>query len=434
MLEKFDKQICELLDKGYITTVIFERLKQIGYQGSLTTLYRYVKQIKPKVSKQTTRFETAPGEQIQYDWKEWKLNVAGKIIKLYIHSFVLGYSRKKFYTFSLDITLESIMHAIYESTIFFGGYCKFILIDNPKQMISDPRTNKTPACFLEKFLSFCISLGVMPYDCKTYRAQTKGKVERPFFYLQEHLLRGLEVDSLEDFKRRLFEFTSKYNARIHSKLNQSPDKRFEIEKLHITPLPHFDPQIFFVKETRKVSSDGYIHYKGRMYPVPMLYCNQILLVEPISGIKIKIYNQKAVLVSEHNIDLHSDKIRPEHPEHIIINQKYLQKRKRLYSKTVERFIDIFGDTGKDFIQGLYNLTNINAYYHIAQILQYNDIYGKQTVNNAIKSCISIKAFSKDSVKHFLSTASVDTSHINASNTSYNTGKIIADLNIYRNIL
>jgi hypothetical protein len=52
----------------------------------------------------------------------------------------------------------------------------------------------------------------------------KGKVEKPFYYVQEHLhlLRGLEVKELSEFDRKLEEFMDKYNERdcrgIHTQL------------------------------------------------------------------------------------------------------------------------------------------------------------------------------------------------------------------------
>jgi len=33
--------------------------------------------------------ETGPGEQMQYDWKEWFLPVDGERIKIYLHEVIL---------------------------------------------------------------------------------------------------------------------------------------------------------------------------------------------------------------------------------------------------------------------------------------------------------------------------------------------------------
>jgi len=83
----------------------------------------------------------------------------------------------------------------------------------------------------DDFLRFCGLYGIQPNACRNYRARTKGKAERPFYYLQEHLLRGLEVSGLSEFDVLLSEFTDRYNARPHSDLMESPDERFKRERL-----------------------------------------------------------------------------------------------------------------------------------------------------------------------------------------------------------
>lgn len=104
-----------------------------------------------------------------------------------------------------------------------------------------------------------------------YRAKTKGKVERPFYYLQEHLLRGLQVRELSEFDVLLSEFTERYNARRHSELKESPNERFKREEAFLKRLPLVEPKILYNKHLRKVSNDGYISWDGALYPVSMKY-------------------------------------------------------------------------------------------------------------------------------------------------------------------
>ncbi len=85
MLEGYEEKIREMLQKKYIGTRIYTELIDIGYEGSLSTLHRQIREMKGEERwKQltTTRVETAPGVQMQYDWKEWDLPVDAKT-----HSF-----------------------------------------------------------------------------------------------------------------------------------------------------------------------------------------------------------------------------------------------------------------------------------------------------------------------------------------------------------
>ena len=108
-------------------------------------------------------------------------------------------------------------------------------------------------------------------------------MERPFYYLEEHLLRGLEVSDLSELDGLLEAFALCYNARPHSSLQESPDARFEREKAHLRPLPSVDPAHIYTRETRKVSNDGYVSCDGLLYPVPMAFCLRDVMVEGILG-------------------------------------------------------------------------------------------------------------------------------------------------------
>ncbi|MBM4287278.1 MAG: hypothetical protein FJ135_03850 [Deltaproteobacteria bacterium] len=53
----------------------------------------------------------------------------------------------------------------------------------------------------------------------------------PFFYLQEHFLRGLEVADLGELEQRLAQFLEQYNARPHSTTGRAPVDLFPQENL-----------------------------------------------------------------------------------------------------------------------------------------------------------------------------------------------------------
>ena len=105
-LNIFKTEIDDMLKNEFIGTRIHEELKKLGYAGSLSSVHRFLQhesKTKDINSKRTSRFETDPGMQMQYDWAEWYLPVGNKRIKIYVHGLVLGFSRKKYYTYSLSI-------------------------------------------------------------------------------------------------------------------------------------------------------------------------------------------------------------------------------------------------------------------------------------------------------------------------------------------
>jgi len=90
-LDKYEQEINKMLSEKYIGTRIYEELASQGYQGSLASIHRYLRTIKEEEEiKQlsTTRVETPPGRQMQYDWKEWNLPISGRLLKIYLHEVV----------------------------------------------------------------------------------------------------------------------------------------------------------------------------------------------------------------------------------------------------------------------------------------------------------------------------------------------------------
>ena len=107
MLNPYSPQVKGMIDQKFTGTRIFHELGQMGYTGSITSLYRYLKHCRghnEPAAKTTIYFETPPGKQMQYDWTEWLLPVGGAPLKVYFHQVILSFSRYKFVTFSLDIT------------------------------------------------------------------------------------------------------------------------------------------------------------------------------------------------------------------------------------------------------------------------------------------------------------------------------------------
>ena len=403
-LDSYQEQVKRMHAKGYIGTRIFDEVVELGYEGSLSTVHRFVSVIKKEeqVNKRvSTRVETAPGKQMQYDWKEWMLPVGGQLLKIYIHSLVLSYSRKKYYAWSLSISSQDVIRAIEQGYKFFGGTAHELVMDNGKQMVITHGQDDIVR-YNDEFLKFCGLYGIEPEACQNYRARTKGKVERPIFYLQEHLLRGLEVAQLSEFGPKLSEFTERYNARPHSSLKEPPDERFLREKDCLSAIPQIEPQVLYERQIRKISSDGYLSFKGALYPVPMRLCLRQVMVEPVFGRLIKVYEMKGDLACEHQVKLADKGLRPEHPEHEAINRGCQERKRRNRNALAEKFCELFASTGQIYLDGLRRETGSNVYWHISELLDCCKIYDRQQISQALCDCIQIGTFHKNSVLRLLS--------------------------------
>jgi predicted transcriptional regulator len=126
MLNEYEDRIKEMIGNRYIGTRIYSELTGMGYEGSLSTVHRYIRGIKSQEeinSKITTRVETAPGKQMQYDWKEWELPVANKTVKVYIHEAVLYWHLKEIEGYTELYGISKVLDAI-DKCISIGTYHK----------------------------------------------------------------------------------------------------------------------------------------------------------------------------------------------------------------------------------------------------------------------------------------------------------------------
>jgi transposase len=402
-LDAYEEEILGMMEDRYIGTRIYEELKAKGFEGSLSTLYRCRQRLRTEADireKATTRFETAPGKQMQYDWTVWTLAVSGRPVTVYFHQVVLGYSRKKYYTWSLRIKTQDVMRAIEQGIVYFGGVPEELVIDNPKQEVVVHKKSGV-VCYTDEFLRFCGVYGMEPNACVPYRARTKGKVERPFYYLEEHLLRGLEVSEVGELDGLLKSFTDGYNARAHSSLKESPDERFAREKVYLRPIPAVDPTFIYSREVRKVSNDGYIHWEGHLYAVPMDFCLHDVWVEEVFGSVLLIYDVSGKVIAEHSVRLFDKGIRPEHPGHAAINDACLMKKESYRAGLIRTFVERFPAQGDTYVAGLRKNTTVNMSWHLEEILGFCHFYRNDEISAVLDECIRLGAYHKNTVKRLL---------------------------------
>jgi transposase len=386
-LDPYAPQIREMMAQRFIGTRIFHELTSLGYTGSLTSVYRYLKQLQEDRTERTTiHFETPPGHQMQYDWKEWQVPVAGQPVKLYFHQAILAFSRYKFVTFSLDLVTPTIIRVLSQALAAFQGVPAEIVIDNPKQLVLS-HNRQGIIRYQDDFLAFLGVYGLRPDPCRPYRARTKGKVENPFFYLQEHFLRGLEVQELGELDRRLASFMEQYNARPHSTTGQAPVDLWPQEQLR--PLPAGVP-LSFRKETRKASWDGYVHVDSNRYPVPLALAGKKVWVERVLGRWLDILDGALKPLVRYDL-LRQKGVTLPHPEHQALAQEFLDRKEQRRLRVKKVFCHSFPSLGEAFINLAESCYSLNAPYHLHKILHLLSVYDHQAVETALQAALVLGA-------------------------------------------
>jgi transposase len=387
LLDAYVPQLEDMIDRHFIGTRIFRELQQLGFPGSLTTVYRGIRQFKDRESHKTTiHFETPPGHQMQYDWKEWQMLVAGQPLKIYFHQAILAFSRYKFVTFSLDLSTPTLIRVLVQALVAFQGVPVEVVIDNPKQLILSHDRQGTVR-YQDDFLAFLGTYGLKPDPCRPYRARTKGKVENPFYYLQEHFLRGLEVADLQELEQRLEAFMTQYNARPHSTTGQAPVDLWPRENLR--PLPVVEP-LAFRKESRRISWDGYVHVDSNRYPVSLALAGKKIWIERVLGRWLELLNADGTLLARYEL-LREHGVSLPHPEHASLAREFLDRRAQRRARPKAAFRTAFPALAEDFIRLAEARLSANAAYHLDQILQLLSVYDSQAVGAALTQALALGA-------------------------------------------
>ena len=277
-------------------TRIFRELKSRGYTGSIGPVYRYLRRIDEDVgshisSKATTRHESPPGDQAQFDWTEYQVLVGGRYRTVYCFSLILAASRKKAVCFSLRQDADAIYEAVQELFDELGGVTLELLIDNPKAFVleNNPKS-EDEVKYNPHALLMAANLGTELNACPCYWPRKKGKVERPFNYIEEQFIKGSSFSSMEELNRRGKEFVNEWCEETHSTTKRIPNQHYLLEeKATLLPLPE---KHFYVKpmHSRKISPDSYISIDGNKYSVPVRYVGKKVLFRMNYGFRIMVYD------------------------------------------------------------------------------------------------------------------------------------------------
>jgi len=232
-LDPYKEQIKKWVTEDHCTNceVIFQRLRQLGYRGGISILKEYVHPLRPAVAGHAPvqRYESKPGEQVQFDWGEFMYEHEGQMRKFYGFTAILGYSRMRFVTFVKRCDTPTLIRCLMEAFEYFGGLTKTALTDRMKSVLLEMEENKPR--WNPRFADFMVSIGVAARVCKAYTPQTKGKVERTVSHVKKSFWAGIRFTDLDDLNRQAHGWCERINFRVHRTTHARPVDRLAEEKL-----------------------------------------------------------------------------------------------------------------------------------------------------------------------------------------------------------
>jgi transposase len=253
--------------------VIQQELASRGIDVELRTLQRAVVTRRQEERAQvlaTVRFETPPGHQMQIDFGEKIVRIAGQPVKVYLMTAVLAYSRRIYCQAFLAQRQDDWLEGIDGAFRHFGGLTEQILCDNASPLVTSHDRQSGDVVWNPGFKAFCRDRGLTAKACRPRRARTKGKIERGVGYVKHNALAGRSFASFADLVRHLAAWQVEVaDRRIHGTTKERPALCFERdERVALRPLPTRPFPVRTRRLKRRVSADCFVDIDTIRYSVP----------------------------------------------------------------------------------------------------------------------------------------------------------------------
>lgn len=407
-IEPFKEYIkeCYLIKKQKVS-VILGNLRSKGFTGSGISLYRYIgEQLKPEQEggRAFMPYETLPGEQMLYDWADYSVTLGSELVKVYVHLTELGWSRYKVLSASLSIKQSDVLEAMEDAFFEFGGVASRIQVDNARAFVDD--ASVAHFRWNRRYLEFLGFYGVHPTRSLPRHPWSKGKVERPFGYVEDHFIMNRQFSSFDHFSKELKAFQNEINGKVHGITGKPPLEFFEKEKPQLQELPknrstgELQRYIGYREESRKVTSDCLIAYSGNRYSVPSLYAGQEVWVRTSQGVRLLAFSKAGKLIATHTLKAGRG--------HVIIQKEHYRgyirsKDRESFFITAERLKERFQsyERMEDFLLGAKAQKRINPDYNLYMIGRLFEDYADQDCVTAMQECFRYNCFSYAFIKGFL---------------------------------
>lgn len=378
---------------------IYNNIKAEGYQGQLTILRDYLREIRPQYQPRTVylRMSYEPGEYGQVDWAEMPGPVLwqGQWCKVYGLVMVLCHCRLMYLEFSLSSQLPDFLRCHQHGLRYFGGTPRSWVYDNMTSVVKQRRGKAVT--FNDTFWQFAGYYNFKPHACWPAAPNQKGIVERPIDYIKTNFWAGRDFTDFDDLVHQGREWLEQTaNARLHRTTRQIPRRHFEAEQPQLLPLPQEPWDTDWVLYPR-VSKDCVVRVDRNDYSVPWQVAERHRQVE------VRVTGQwVAILAGGQQVARHprcygryQQVLDPHHYDGLAQS-----RAGAVFTRLEKGFLSAYGSVGQRFYDGLGRKTE-RLKAALQAILQLERRYPHADIVAALTTAVEQRCFDPLVVEYLL---------------------------------
>jgi len=234
------------------------------------------------------------GAEMQHDTSPHRVTIAGRTITAHCASLVLAYSRRLFAQYYPRFTRFEAKHFLLEAVRFMDGACATCIIDNTSVILAGG--SGADAIIAPEMAAFARTLGFEFRAHQVRHPDRKGRVERPFAYLEANFLAARQFRDFEDLNDQALSWCCEVaNQKLKRVLGMSPEAAYVMEKPHLRALPAVLPPVYEPLE-RDVDLYGYVSVDTNRYSVPARLVGKSVTVHKYLA-EIQVWHRGALVAT-----------------------------------------------------------------------------------------------------------------------------------------
>src|SRR5262245_61435801 len=204
-----------------------------GLNVPYSTLTRWIREAELRdPPKRSGEYHQAPGEEMQKDTSPHRVLLSGKVVTAQCAGLTLAYSRRLFFQYYARFTRFEAKQFLLEAAQFNDGSCPLCIVDNTSVVVvagSGPEAVIAP-----EMVAFARALGFAFKAHHLEHPDRKGRIERPFAWIEKNFLAARSFIDFDDLNRQALAWCREIaNQKPKRVLGMSPEAAYVLEKPHL---------------------------------------------------------------------------------------------------------------------------------------------------------------------------------------------------------